>query len=1277
MLKHLYAACASLLFPLLVVTSWAGTQAITNVRITGVTSTQAVISYTAPDLFSCSINVSENSNYLPLVHDVDPALFANASSDSRTGNIVNRTQRTFVIGKRAAEMGLDGKVYSRALQTNTVHNFLIKCSTGGSVTYAGQFQTQNLPFGNTFADPQPVDRNKPGQYAWPTLSYSDRSEQIVDPFTGALIRRVSLPQDRVVTQNGQPFAMARSTTWKNPNAALSTSIGSSGATIQGNNTANLLLLPQNNSYFGYISFFKGLHTNNTTTLNWFQSILGASTSNFNCNTSVTDDCKIVACLTVDGVNCYAGGTQIEQALTTTPSTYTFGTSGTAVDLWQPTGVKPPDGTQVATRIGTVVCDGSANVTFISGDFFGTHWSAGSTITINNIDYSIASVNNINTLTLTSSCPSTGGLNVPYQGTNFGVLVRKKTSSNDTVTVLSSQVNYQTGSFPFWSYSGDFDLCGQAPVVGPTGNPGYNCSLYNGGPIFWIDGTTGESHLIARNLGYGCGYFDSIVFDTVNADVFYCGGNNPVSMRYFGNHSEPTNTQTPGHFEEAENLPACNSGTSPTNEPCLWATPLTGSTTMAALTTAFDPTFQADRFLTFYFVGIENKVMVFRNWRGPYTSMGWTIIFDPHATSNTMAGNAGCVGGGQPGCVIAAVPSWSRPGARWCAQKGNDPMYQPGWFAIGSYPWGADTDTRPGVGPYLSNVVDGTAFSNVVDAPGGPTTCPANSLGVVGKVCTTVTMSGEPFDPSPCTSSIANCGGALETGLPGELMSTQVGDSFTLGAPAATEEIMRLVAKSGSFWTFERGYGGTTLSSPANPKIYTFCNANPDPARQSTASGEWYWNYTTDPHGYNASWTTLLGDYQSINAHGFTQSSDLLSGYTTDPRCISGFGYDCYESRLFTSVPALMHTPATNVMQLNPFFAGKYSVADGNSVQTHAAGAGLSATAAQAQYFLDGRPFNGGQISGSQNGNGTFPGTLVSGQLYKFNVFQVPHFDRKYLPSFAFSGSKPLLDISSPAQGNVLGTTSSDAYKYCVAQVVNECRSGSSPFDVYVNAPFVTRPYCYQPGQSTGMPDEYDICIGNNPMVYNSIMQIGDNWVDNTGQYQRVITKALGRNRYLDPFWHVHALANANWFIVKTNYAGDFSDAVFAVKVPPAPFQDSVVRTNFIPLIANVPKLTSATAATATVEFGYAENGDVNNYFCTSRAESCAVGNATSSNTINAQSPFYFQTTEAFLLTGTPCTNGCQIAVPGISQRTLYGRVIYRNSSNAIVGTGQQFVVAIP
>src|SRR5438309_2003532 len=55
--------------------------AITNVSVAGVTNTQAILTWTAPDAQPCTVQISESANLTPLVHDVDSAIFPGSNLD--------------------------------------------------------------------------------------------------------------------------------------------------------------------------------------------------------------------------------------------------------------------------------------------------------------------------------------------------------------------------------------------------------------------------------------------------------------------------------------------------------------------------------------------------------------------------------------------------------------------------------------------------------------------------------------------------------------------------------------------------------------------------------------------------------------------------------------------------------------------------------------------------------------------------------------------------------------------------------------------------------------------------------------------------------------------------------------------------------------------------------------------------------------------------------------------------------------------------------------------
>src|SRR5262249_28707699 len=136
---------------------------------------------------ACTREVSESPTFTPLVHDVNPVLFPGTNSDGG-----GASSRTVVIGKRQTALAVDGNRYSLALQGATQHYYRITCS---GIVYSGSFETKNMPLGHTYAEALPADSNRPGEYNYPTVFASDRSQVIIDPVTGAAIRRVGIPGD--------------------------------------------------------------------------------------------------------------------------------------------------------------------------------------------------------------------------------------------------------------------------------------------------------------------------------------------------------------------------------------------------------------------------------------------------------------------------------------------------------------------------------------------------------------------------------------------------------------------------------------------------------------------------------------------------------------------------------------------------------------------------------------------------------------------------------------------------------------------------------------------------------------------------------------------------------------------------------------------------------------------------------------------------------------------------------------------------------------------------
>ncbi len=190
------------------------------VRIVGVTSTQAILAYDAPDDSACSVIVIDAAG--KTAHDTDATLFAGADSDLRTGNLVNGMSRIVVVGQRKSDLAADGKMYSRALQSDAAYAFQVSCD-GGSSAGSINFRTRTIPLGNSAPDPFPFNRAGYGNYGYPTVDFSDTRKTYIDPQTGILLKRLTTPGYGSPGQHvllAPLYAYDLSGTWSNSQSVL-------------------------------------------------------------------------------------------------------------------------------------------------------------------------------------------------------------------------------------------------------------------------------------------------------------------------------------------------------------------------------------------------------------------------------------------------------------------------------------------------------------------------------------------------------------------------------------------------------------------------------------------------------------------------------------------------------------------------------------------------------------------------------------------------------------------------------------------------------------------------------------------------------------------------------------------------------------------------------------------------------------------------------------------------------------------------------------------------
>jgi len=212
------------------------------------------------------------------------------------------------------------------------------------------------------------------------------------------------------------------------------------------------------------------------------------------------------------------------------------------------------------------------------------------------------------------------------------------------------------------------------------------------------------------------------------------------------------------------------------------------------------------------------------------------------------------------------------------------------------------------------------------------------------------------------------------------------------------------------------------------------------------------------------------------------------------------------------------------------------------------------------------------------------------------------------------------------------------------------------------------------GTSYGCFYQNDLCVFNTGAYLNAIAQVGYAETDPAGLLARTVTKGLIRQRALDVNQNVRVLPDASWLLFRTVAVNGAEDAIVVGKLPPYPPVDSASRNTFVPVTVNLKPPAKLGATNAIVEFGYLENGDASNFFCTSRRDVCVAASATVGTV-----PFLFASEGTggveSGLTGVACASGCTVSIPGLPQRVLYYRVKYRNAGNLVVAqTGVQVAV---
>ena len=458
------------------------------------------------------------------------------------------------------------------------------------------------------------------------------------------------------------------------------------------------------------------------------------------------------------------------------------------------------------------------------------------------------------------------------------------------------------------------------------------------------------------------------------------------------------------------------------------------------------------------------------------------------------------------------------------------------------------------------------------------------------------------------------------------MIAQEGDHFVLDG-----EYVQIVKKiSPTEWQVSRGWGHLKARlHRAGERMWADCGV-------VLSGGGWamtYWRFLDDPLGenliVNPGWPTGGHDDAGPDLH-------LTEGYS------------------FITGPLLenLGKAPSRTLSIVPGFAGVHSPAYGTTTAMHPSYHQVN----DPRWFTDSKPMNGSNIL-----SGTH--LKVSGQLYKYTFggfYANNGLHRRILPTLAFSGGAQLIDVSGPR--SIIADDESMAGTYCVALVGGECRPESAAGDVYGN--ITNLKYLFCGGGDGPNPNLSDFCVVDNPPQGQVVLQAGlepnrvalapgePDSVTGAG-WTRALSRGFGNVRLIGEL--AKPTPDGKWLFFNAR------DKLLMLKMPPFEKQDELDRSTFLPFTVTVPSGPEGT--TAAIQFGYAEYGPADQYYCTSRQEACvAVAQG-----IDVAAPFKFRDTESY--SGVPCTESCQITIPVVPQHIAYYQVVYLASDGRVASYG--------
>jgi hypothetical protein len=1232
-----------------------------SVDVRGVTATQALLYYGAPDESPCKVEVRELEANAPIVADVNPAMFSGADSDVERNVLPAGTTRMIRIGLRKTMRGLDGRWYSRALAADTRHIATVTCGTeSGNARF-----TTATPHGIA-PEPLPADMAAWGNFPVPDFDWNNLSKPVIDARTGVKIYAAN--PSGWASSGIVPFTpkwYVGGLGWTDAGNIVSYS--SAVASTSDTNVISVLL-----DIAQYNNGSRGLRGGNwpyDNLLDLGVDIYGSGTDQNAANRVIE-----VALSTDSGQNPYTPWVPItlpaaNGAAGTVPASYPkayFGGWGKILprNAWPKRGfVSVNSGvvTLVKNSQGGVI--GNAN--WDAEAFFLHEWPIGTRIyiansapTCDNDLCTIASVQNASTLTLVEP------LTLPeaeFRSAHLAVMLRKRTAIG---TVRASARAKVAVGFHHDIWSGG---CSSKPVtttVDARGNPlgrtikGYACifpkTRQDAGGLYFVGSSEPDIRLVSlfrhptpfatplpghttqdtphwsyTFLGPNVPSFDPEDASTIYSTIPTAGGSIALfKIRYTGDWR----ALNVGFQSDSPEPPITNELT--------WIN-MTKSQDKRDLRTQILASSPYDEskygsLVQMSTAGLSGRHMLYLRTLGPQDSACWIFSFDS-STGNFEHAWFTADGTGLP-----------------------DLKYG-GCHAVGPLEGGAFLISNNGLkfgdgrlygGPYSAPILAvkrrgefDTSDTSVTWPPSNAydNTCPDDiaekfkEAGAVDDQCVTILAK------EPC-SAVASEAERLWTPCPWDSARSMVaplreGDFLKDTALGLDSEGFEVVRKT------DNGDGKIELVLLRNAN-YSYCALGKDglgfTAQYMHAHG---WTATAASQ-QQCSFNNMVVDIDtntiaSANANVTIGHFDVAPAGSGVDTWIGGGSGGVYRVMRNRKRNDIMRRSDVTVPQW-PKFAGY----DGGGIELHSTTVQSYVNVRQKdaneemrRFAFDFRHYNGWMgVDFEYPRQGIGKPTQLTLQedttaTYKVSFSGIADAKRGVINLWA--AEKVLAEKSSATPGNTIGDA--DEWHFCYAYRDDECRSGSHAGDLFAVIPKAdVKEHCWASQMNQRVP-----CAIAGPIQATEALQLRIDEPDPEARKQRFLGTLLMSPGQQYVYSKVLPSPDASYLLFAGFLLNGYHTGLLAMKLPSWKDTDAAGST-YQPLIVK------GSGTSVYIEFGYEEFGSKTDFFCTARRESCRV----TAEEITEANPFAFAHEPL-----TPASGSYKIAIPVLPGHIVYYRVV--------------------